>query len=429
MAKTTVVNFKGGGTLVYEKSNRNKSTSVIAGFGVGSANNTQNGIAHFAEHMLFKGTNKRTKEELEKDLSEYCGTEFNAYTAQDYTFFVFNRANVLLENALEVASDVLTNLNVLKKNVDAERSVILEEYNIDMDASKHRINEEHYTKILNRNYGAQFSVGNSEDLNNITVKNIVEFRKKFYTRENFVICAVGSESLYNVKKYVKKYFLNNLPVNEGAKKIEHPYKIVGDSFYQIVKKEVDNVLVLISLEAVASSDVMRNPALSFIEEYLTGGLDGVLFKNVRDKGLAYSISTFKDVHKDCGLFSIFFESSKQNINKVIDEISKVIKDTIKNGVPSDVVEKIRKNFNYSFSELDHKNMSKAMKYGRLIVCGEELLDDEEKRKRCNNVTKEVIDEYFSELFSKNNKIFITLGGKIKQGEVYNFEEIKSKILK
>ncbi|MGN1227127.1 MAG: insulinase family protein, partial [Christensenellales bacterium] len=112
MDKVKVIKFNGGGTLLYQNSKKNKATSVLVGFCVGSDDNTQNGIAHFTEHMLFKGTNKRNKEKLEADLRDYCGNNFNAYTGAHYTVFAFNRVNTLLDNAFELASDILLNSNI-----------------------------------------------------------------------------------------------------------------------------------------------------------------------------------------------------------------------------------------------------------------------------------------------------------------------------
>ena len=427
MNKVQIIKFNGGGTLIYQKSNRNKSTSVAVGFAVGTQNNTQNGIAHFCEHMLFKGTGKRTKDELEKDLREYCGNGFNAYTGQDQIVFVFNRVNSLLPKAMELASDILLNSNMTKKNIDNERGVILEEFNMNEDSCKYDIRNEHYSKILNRQFNNRIAIGNADDLKLITPKALIDFKKNCFTRENFIVSVVGSESLLTIKRLIKKYFLKSLPITENAP-IEHKISVVGETSYQIVKKETDNVMVDISFKSVGWNDEIRFPVLKFIKEYLTGGVDGVLFKNVRDKGLAYSIYTTTDVYDENGIFTISFESSKDNIKKVIDEIGKTIMDIKRNGIEEEEIQKTKNNFQYYMYEKDSTNFQKCISNVLKVVVNEPI-DEDAYLKKILNTTKEVIDEYFVELFDMANEMYVTIGGKIKQGEIYTIDEIKNKILK
>ncbi|MBQ8749909.1 MAG: insulinase family protein [Clostridia bacterium] len=428
MDNIQIINFNGGGTLIYQNSTRNKATSVLVGFGVGTVSNTQNGIAHFTEHMLFKGTGKRSKEQLENDLRDYCGNSFNAFTGLDYTVFAFNRVNTLLDNAFELASDILLNSSINKRIVDNERSVILEEYNMSEDTAKYNIDVEHHNIIFNRNFDNRISIGNKEDLDKITAKSITEFKKKFYVRENFVISVVGSEKLSKIKKLVKKYFLNNLPISEKPNKVEHNVKVVQESGYQILKKETDNVLVNISLKSVGYNDVVRSSVTKIINEYLSGGVDGKLFKAVRDKGLAYVIYTDREMFKENGTFNITFESTKENVNKVIDEIGKVINDIRKNGIEESEIQKTKNNFIYYMSEIDVTNFKKALSNLDKFIIGKPYID-KEYTNRLLGTTKEVVDEYFVDLFDTSTPIYVTIGGKVKQGEVYSFDEIKNKLLK
>lgn len=428
MDNIQIINFNGGGTLIYQNSTRNKATSVLLGFGVGTVSNTQNGIAHFTEHMLFKGTGKRSKEQLENDLRDYCGNSFNAFTGLDYTVFAFNRVNTLLDNAFELASDILLNSNINKRIVDNERSVILEEYNMSEDTAKYNIDVEHHNIIFNRKFDNRISIGNKEDLDKITAKSITEFKKKFYVRENFIISVVGSEKLSKIKKLVKKYFLNNLPNSEKPNKVEHNVKVVQESGYQILKKETDNVLVNISLKSVGYNDVVRSSVTKIINEYLSGGVDGKLFKAVRDKGLAYVIYTDREMFKENGTFNITFESTKENVNKVIDEIGKVINDIRKNGIEESEIQKTKNNFIYYMSEIDVTNFKKALSNLDKFIIGKPYID-KEYTNRLLGTTKEVVDEYFVDLFDTSTPIYVTIGGKVKQGEVYSFDEIKNKLLK
>lgn len=428
MEEVKVIKLNGGGTLLYENSKRNKATSVLIGFSVGAGSDTQNGIAHFSEHMLFKGTNKRSKEQLEKELREYCGNDVNAFTGQDFTAFVFNRVNVLLDDAFEIASDLLLNSNVTKKNVDSERGVILEEYNSYVDMAKYSIEEEFTNQIFERKVHIKTSLGDAQDLEKITPKSIIEFRNKFYTKENFVVSVVGSERLSKIKRLLNKYFLSKFEVEKSEIKPNHNFNILDESSYSIEKKETDNVLVNIALKCVGFNDEIRSPVLRFIKNYLVGGVDGVLFKAVRDKGLAYNISVNFEKFKESGVFVIDFESSKENVNKVIDEIAKVINDIRKKGIENEEIEKIKRNVEYSLSEMDKSNLDKAIENLNNYIANRPFMT-EELLKKFTSTKKEVIDEYFADLFHINNPIFVTIGGKVKQSDVYKLDEIKSKLLK
>ena len=161
---------------------------------------------------------------------------------------------------------------------------------------------------------------------------------------------------------------------------------------------------------------------------MTGGVDGVLFKNVRDKGLAYSIYTTTDVYDENGVFTISFESSKDNIKKVIDEIGKTIMDIKKNGIEEEEIQKTKNNFQYHMYEKDSTNFQKCISNVLKVVVNEPI-DEDAYLKKILNTTKEVVDEYFVELFDMANEMYVTIGGKIKQGEIYTIDEIKNKILK
>lgn len=428
MDKVQVIKFNDGGTLIYQKTNRNKATSVAVGFNVGFLNNTQNGIAHFCEHMLFKGTNKRSREQLEIDLRENCGNNFNAFTTTDFTIFTFNRVNSKLEDAFEVASDMLLNSNITKRYVDAEKDVIFEEFKSREDDCKYSISQETYNMILGLNETNRCTIGNKEDLDKITPKSVIEFRKKFYIKDNFVISVVGSESLAKIKKLVKKYFLKAFTKDDAQQKVINEKNVVDKSDYQIFKKETDAVLVSIAVKCVGFNDEVRSPALKIYQDYLSGGIDGKLFKAVRDKGLAYSVFASRSLLSKSGVFSFEFECSKDNVNKVIDEIGKVIADIRKSGIDIKEIKKIKENFIYNISESDVNNTSKALGNLRKHFDGNPFMDKAYINNMLN-VSKEVVDEYFVDLFDKSAQVLVTIGGKIKQSEVYNLEQIKQKILK
>ena len=199
--KNKIIKLKNGGRLVYVRSKFNKSTAIEVGFCVGASKDKKKGVAHFLEHTLFKKTKIRTNKDINRDRNKIAF--LNASTGMDFLVLKFARTNKLIEKSFEFASDILTNSVVDDEYMQAEKGVICEELNMTLDNEKHDVFVYNYMQASSKARFASSIVGESEEnINSISFADLLNFKKKHFIGNNFVVSAVSSLSLSKIKKLV-----------------------------------------------------------------------------------------------------------------------------------------------------------------------------------------------------------------------------------
>ncbi|MBP3619731.1 MAG: insulinase family protein [Clostridia bacterium] len=316
--------YKNGAILIYKKRKR-KCVTVTAGFVFGkNRDNYAEPIAHFCEHMLFKETENKNTEQL-KDSMRETFSKYNGFTSLFYTFIDFCRSKKALVPCFELASEMLLNTKFSDENVENEKGVIKQELvrksNID-EAKLHnaciRTIRNDYTKFTS-------VLGNEEEINAVTAKDLKKFRDETFISQNFVISITGGISFTKAKRFAEKHFINRLkssPAYVPNKDILLPIQRNGNLLLEHFEK--DKAMCSIAIKIDNELENQRTyQHLSYLCK-ISNEFSGRMISSLREKGLVYSVHIGHDTTPNMCMLEISFECSPENVNKIIDQLGIVL---------------------------------------------------------------------------------------------------------
>ncbi|MBQ7718874.1 MAG: insulinase family protein [Clostridia bacterium] len=304
--------------IIYEKIPYVKSVSVGVWAGVGSRVETRenNGISHFAEHMLFKGTKTRSSQDISEEI-DFIGGYLNAFTSRECTCYYAKVIDEHIDTALDILSDIYINSVFNEAAIDLERKVIIEEINMYEDSPEDVVLDLLEVAAWGDD-SLGFSVsGTAENVNSINRKSLLAFTEKYYTAENTVIAVAGNFDEEKLTKSIEKYFKNIRTGGRSYAEYSKP-EFAGD--YITRKKDIEQTHLAIAFETPQgdTNDIYAEAVLSNV---FGATMSSRLFRKVREeKGLAYSIYSSPERCSNAGLFYIYAALSNENLKPVQDII-------------------------------------------------------------------------------------------------------------
>ena len=320
-------------TVVYERLSHLRSVSFGVWIGTGSRNETweQNGISHFIEHMVFKGTKKRSAKDIACEIDE-IGGQINAFTGKDSTCFYTKTLDSDLETAVDVLSDMLFNSVFDPVHIETEKKVVLEEISMYEDDPEELVNDLLTGEIWSDGPLGYPILGTQKSLENITRDMLFEYLSNFYIPDNCVISVVGNFDEGNLLNIIKRYFGSWKPLTYCQLSMEKP---VFRKQFLYKEKDTEQTHLCFGFNGLPMSDD-RVYSLMVLNNIIGGGMSSRLFQSVREEaGLVYSIYSFPTSFRDCGMFTIYAatnpDKTEQVIGRVIDEIRAILKNDIAEG--------------------------------------------------------------------------------------------------
>ena len=425
-----IVNLGDGPTLLY-KTTKRKASAWYMGFLGGAMEDEKEGTAHFLEHMLFNGTNKRTCEDINKDEIEIAS--LNAYTGAYYTILESVRTNKLTNETLEFMTDILLNNKINEDKMENERKVIIEEFNKTLDKYKINVGYHNLSQIFECSFNYPKILGTLEDIESINKNDLEEFKKKNYVKQNFILSVVTKMPVKKVIKLYKEIIEPKLfYANDYQPRKVYDIEPSKPESLVIVKNEnLQQVSCMISLVYNKGVKDCENRNIFDYIRVLIGGQNSSLFTRLRKMGLIYSFGScsFTEYnHKSVCSFD--FKCLPEKIKQIIDVIGEEFKTLYENGMSQEFFEKEHKNQEYLNDELPSSyNMLRIAKgmildYVELEYLPKKLNWKNEHKK----ITLNQINRYLKTILSRDNKLYVTYLGNVKDEDVYSLEETKSKLL-
>jgi predicted Zn-dependent peptidase len=322
----------GGLRIVTETLPAVRSVALGIWVGVGSRDEdlAHAGATHYLEHLLFKGTSRRTALEISAEM-DAAGGEMNAFTAKEYTCYYARVLDADLPLAVDILSDMVTSSLITPKDVDAERNVVLEEIAMNDDDPSDTVHEAFTAKLFGDTPLGRPILGTTESINGITREQIFEHYQARYTPEHLVVSAAGNLDHDTVVELVRQAFG---PVLERIADPAAP-RLAGDQQDQpsgvgttLVSRGIEQANLVLGCQALARTD-KRRFALGVLNAAFGGGMSSRLFQEVREKrGLAYSVYSFAGQHADTGIWGVYVGCLPAKADEVLaictDEIDRVI---------------------------------------------------------------------------------------------------------
>ena len=282
----------------------------------------QQGIAHFWEHMAFKGTQKRKAFHILNRL-ESLGGELNAYTTKEKICFYASVLDDHIEKAIELLVDITFNSTFPNKQIDKERHVILEEMTMYEDSPEDAIQDEMDTLIFNGHQLGNNILGTRDSVGSFHKDNFLEFISENLDTERIVFSSIGNQSHRKIERLVKKY------LDEVPRKILTKNRQAVNGYspnIRSVQKKIQQAHCAIGTRAFNIHDKERIPF--FVLNNILGGpsMNSRLNLTIREKyGLVYNIDSHYQAYTDTGIFSIFYGTEPANLSRSIDLVFKEMK--------------------------------------------------------------------------------------------------------
>jgi predicted Zn-dependent peptidase len=273
-----------------------------------------NGISHFVEHMVFKGTQHRSAEEIARQVDS-IGGNLDAFTAKECIAFSIKVLDEHLPVALDVLSDLVLNPVFDEKDIAKERGVILEEIKMDEDNPDYLVHE-----IFTQNFWKDHPLGRPilgtrETVRHFERAPVLDFYQQRFAPGNFIIAAAGHLKHEHFVELVNKYFHGMKPVSNGfhsAAPTVMPRIVLRN------KKSLEQVQICVGVPSYAITHERRHSSY-ILNTLLGGGMSSRLFQNIRERqALAYAIYSDLNPYRDTGCLAIYAGTSLASATKVVE---------------------------------------------------------------------------------------------------------------
>ena len=309
---------------------------------------SNNGISHFIEHIVFKGTKTRTALEIAEQ-SENVGANLNAFTDREHTCFHTRILSEYVLVALELFLDMIFNTKIKDSDFELEKQIILEEIKMYEDAPEDLVQDLLYEIIWKGHPLGKPITGTVESIQNLKKNAVVNYLNDLYTPDNIIISVAGK---YNLDEIIKKTEEITSHISTKSKKKDLPPLIITPDIF-VKSKKIEQTHISFATKGVSVYDEDRY-TLAVMDIAIGGGMSSRLFQEVREKrGLAYSISSYYHTNKLGGLFGVYSATTAKEANHVIELILKELNTIRENGLNQDELERAKMQLRTSlFLELE-----------------------------------------------------------------------------
>jgi predicted Zn-dependent peptidase len=272
-----------------------------------------NGISHFIEHMLFKGTTRRTAEDIAREVDRVGGM-LDAFTSKEMVCFNTRVLDEHLPKAFDVVADMVLEPKFAEDEIEREKSVVIEEIGMTLDNPEDLVHELFTQNFWNGHALGKPILGTPETVSAFTREKLQKWFRQCYAPNNMVITAAGHLEHVQLMGLVAERFAKLAPSTNGTAdgKPQHAPHVTLRT-----KHELEQVHICIGAQALPMTD-SRRFAVAVLNICLGGGMSSRLFQNIRERqGLAYSIFSELISYRDTGLLSVYAGTSLDTAEKLV----------------------------------------------------------------------------------------------------------------
>ena len=293
-----------------------EARSVSVGFWVGTGSRDEGedwaGASHFLEHLLFKGTEERTASSIAEAVDE-AGGDFNAYTTKEYTCFYIRLLAEDLALGLDILSDIMRRPALRQEDVDAERSVILDEILMHADEPADEAAEQSNAALFPGHPLGRDVLGSRPSVEAMTAGRLRRFFEQHYRPRNMVVAVAGDVDHDRVVEMLASHW-SGAPEGGAPRRDAPGAEIVP---LRVTRRGTEQTQVILALRSVDRSDPRRY-ALALWNHALGGGLSSRLFQEIRERrGLAYSVWSDRVAYADAGAISVGIGTAPEHVGEVL----------------------------------------------------------------------------------------------------------------
>lgn len=385
--------------------------SMLVMAGSGDETKQEQGLSHFCEHMLFKGTKRRSGQQIIDEFSE-LGVNYNAWTSESATCYYTKAIAGNVEACVDLFSDMYFNTKFEEDDFDKEGDVIVQEIAMHEDnptsVMYDRLNQVYFKGTKYEHPVAGFAPA----IKKYQPQDIYNYLKKHYIAKNTIIGFAGDITLTRAEELVEKYFTCHYPKYEVPQEPKQrsnilPIKPVPSQLH--VKKDTEQQHVALAMP-VCNQYGSDRYALSLIGMLLGGDMSSRLFINVREKlGLVYSIHAELELCDIGGNLKVVFSCTPQNTQKVINVINQEIEKLLRDGITKEELNKYRNQWHTQRlfdSEITSKVNGRAV---NVLSVHNRIISIEEELKIIDALTVADVNKVIKKYLTTENIITVIVG--------------------
>ena len=293
------------------------------------------GVSHLLEHMVFKGTERRTAHEIALSL-EALGGSLDAYTSREHTVYQGRVLDEHLFEAADVIGDIVFTPTLRESDLVLERRVILEEIGMVEDTPDDLVFELHNEVLWGAHPYGYSILGTRETVGALGVPELRELHGRAYHPGNLVVAAAGNVEHEHLLDVLARAGWTDVPSRDATPLVSAPPEATRASAKH-VPRDGAQTHVVIGTAAVAHGDPRRFPLL-LLSMLLGGGMSSRLFQRVREElGLAYAVYSYQSFHADAGMHGVYVATAPESAADALDAIRNELRRVVEGGLPADEV--------------------------------------------------------------------------------------------
>lgn len=401
--KTTLAN---GLRIVSESIPYMSSVSLGIFAGTGSRHETpaEQGVSHFIEHLMFKGTYRRSAKDI-AEMVDDVGGQLNAATDRENTCYYIKVLPEHLSLGMDILSDMLLNSKFADVDVEKERQVVLEEISLYEDSPDELIHDLHMNSLWPGHALGRNILGTRETIAAMNRQAIIDYRMRHYVPDNLVIAAAGNLTHEQLVELSQLYWADVSGKSQTV--VDLTPTFVAARLLQ--EKDIEQLHVCLGTPGVAH-DSPQYYASHVLNNILGGGVSSRLFQSIReDRGLAYSVCSYPSSFRDTGLMTIYAGVSPENSREVIEITNAILSDIRLNGVRPDEIKRAKEQLKAGLMFSMESSASRMSRVGRAEISSREYLSPEKLAAKVDAVSLEQLFELAQPLYQPETTCMTALG--------------------
>lgn len=380
------------------------SMGVLVGTGSYIETEDEDGISHFIEHMMFKGTKTRSAFDISDEMDR-IGTQTNAFTGKDLTCYYAKSTTENAAKAFEILADIFLNSTFPEDEMVREKGVIIEEISMNEDTPDDlcldMLSEAYYGR---EGYGRNI-LGPRANVTRFTKADVDKYMAARYTTDNIVIAMAGNIDIHLAEELAEKYF-GGLRATKRDERVV-PVNLKHCSLIRC--KDIEQVHFALAFPSVKRYDRLFD-ATQVMNSVLGGSMSSRLFQTVREKlGLAYTVYSYGTAYAHSGTLVVYAGVNAENYMKSVEAVYKCIEDIKRKNISKEEFLRGKEQLKSSSIFAQESTSSQMLLYGKELLYSGRLYDFEERVAKVNAVTIDDVYEAIENNFDSSNMAASVVG--------------------
>ena len=384
---------------------RSVSLGVWIGTGSRIEKGLENGLSHFIEHMVFKGTSTRSAEDIARAVDS-IGGGLDAFTSKELVSYNTKVLDEHLPIAFDVLSDLVLNPNFDETDIEKEKGVVLEELKMEADQPEYLLHELFVSNLWKHHGLGKPILGTRDSIKKFRRDSLLDYYRRVYTPRNILITAAGSLEHDHIVGLVRDRFsalnASSVPEVEQAPRAAAPIVLKK-------KDSLEQVHINLGVPAFQLSHELRFP-LYVLNTVLGGGMSSRLFQNIRERqGLVYSVYSELHLYSDTGCLAIYAATGAETASKVVESVMTELRLMKNNLIAEEELRRAKDHLKGSLILSLESTTSRMSNLARQELYFDRFMTPDEMLESIETVTRDQVQGLAQEFFSTDNVALAMLG--------------------